>query len=332
MNIYSLTFRDLQYLVALAEFRHFGKAAKACFVSQPALSSQIKKIEGYFNKTLFERQNNGVFPTPEGIKVIDNAKLILEDAKKLAEIFQVQKNLLSTNLNVGLIQTLAPYYPPYFLKKLREKYPLLNLTLIDGYTDDLLVELRSGKIDVLIASAVFSDSKLSVFNLFQEPLYLCVNNNHELAKKEFVSMNDLNAEEMLFLKDGNCLKDEAVDLCPKNKRGNIKDLQINSLETLKQMIAFNKTCGVIPAMAAEIPMQLQKMLSIKKFKDQNKAYRQIAMFIRKDAPRLNDYIAFLKVLEDCIPKFTQNFALTKINKENKYEEFNWGKSKGKEVW
>lgn len=303
MKIYSLTFRDLQYLVALSEFKHFGKAAKSCFVSQPALSSQIKKIEGYFDKTLFERQNNGIFLTPEGVKVVENAKILLEEAKKFDELFQVKKNLLSSTLTVGLIQTLSPYYPQFFLKKLKEKYPALNLTIIDGFTEELLVELRSGRVDILIGSAVFSDNKLNVFHLFKEPLYLCVNAHHELAQKEVVSIYDLNAENMLFLKDGNCLKDEAIDLCPKNKRGNIKDVQINSLETMKQMISYNKSYGIIPAMAATIPNQLQKMVFVKKFKDQNKAYRQIAMFIRKDAPRLNDYIAFLKVLESCVPEF-----------------------------
>ncbi|MES2615318.1 MAG: LysR substrate-binding domain-containing protein [Bdellovibrionota bacterium] len=297
MNIYSLTFRDLQYLVALAEFRHFGKAAKSCFVSQPALSSQIKKIEGYFDKTLFERQNKNIFLTPEGVKVVDSVKLLLEDAKKLEELFQVKKNLLSSTLSVGLIQTLSPYYPPFFLKKLKEKYPLLNLTLVDGFTENLLEDLKSGKLDILIASAVFSDSKINTFHLFQEPLYLGVNSEHEFANKPSLSLNDLNAEDMLFLKDGNCLKDEAIDLCPKNRRGNINDIQISNLESLKQMIAYNKCYGIIPAMAADIPSQLQKMMVIKKFKDQNKAYRQISMFIRKDAPRLNDYIAFLEVLE-----------------------------------
>lgn len=297
MNIYSLTFRDLQYLVALAEFKHFSKAAKSCFVSQPALSSQIKKIEGYFNKVLFERQKNGVFLTPDGIKVVENAKLILEDAKKLERLFQVQKNLLSTTLSVGIIHTLAPYYPPLFLKKLKEKYPSLILTIVDGYTDELLNELKVGKIDILIASAVFSDSSLNVFHILQEPLYLCVNTQHELAKKELISLSDLNAEHMLLLKDGNCLKDEVLDLCPKNKRGHINDVHINSIETLKQMISFNNSYSIIPAMAADIPTQIQKMCVIKKFKDQNKAYRQISLFIRKESPRLNDYMAFLKILE-----------------------------------
>jgi LysR family hydrogen peroxide-inducible transcriptional activator len=303
MSIYALTFRDLQYLVALAEFKHFGKAAKSCFVSQPALSSQIRKIENYFGKVLFERQTQGVFLTPEGSLVIENAKQLLQEARKLEEIFQQQNKLLVSSINLGIIQTLSSYYPKYFLKSLKEKYPLLTLNIIDGYTDELLNELKSGKIDILIASEVFSDSKINVFHLFKEPLYLAVNNLHNLSKKQLVSLSDLDLSNMFFLKEGNCLKEEAIDLCPKNKRGNIRDTAINSLENLKQMIAFNNSCGIVPALASHIPTEFNKMLTFKKFKEQNKVYRQISFFIRKDASRLNDYMAFLKVLEDCLPDF-----------------------------
>lgn len=298
MNIYALTFRDIQYLLSLAEHKHFGKAAKSCFVSQPALSSQIKKIEGYFNTILFERQNNGVFLTPDGLKVIESAKQILHEAKKMEEIFIVEKNVLTTNLNIGIIHTLSPYYSKLFMHKLHTKYPKLWISFFDGYTTELLEELKSGKLDVLIASSVFSDNKIIEFKLFQEPLYLAVNHKHELAKKTTISMNDLDAEDMLFLKDGNCLKDEAIDLCPKNKRGNIKDYQINSLETLKQMIAVNNICGVLPALGASVSEESKKTLLIKKFSLQNKAYRQISMFIRKDAPRINEYTEFFKFLEN----------------------------------
>lgn len=303
MNISSLTFRDLQYLKALSEQKNFGKAAKVCFVTQPALSAQIKKIEGYFGKALFERQNQGVFLTPEGIKVLQIVNFLLQEAKQMEELFQGEKKLLSADFNLGVIQTLSPYYPPYFLSDMKKKYPHIKLNLRDGMTEHLIAELKSGQLDAVIASEVFTDSKCDSYPLFREPLYLAVNSHHSFFSNQLVFTKDLNTEEMLFLSDGNCLKDESIDLCPKNRRGHIHHSPASSLEMLKQMVAMQKTMAIIPALASEISPKLKNMVSVKKFHGQEKIYRQISFFIRQETPRKQDCLAFLKVLMEQIPFF-----------------------------
>lgn len=299
--LYSLTFRDFQYLIALAQHKHFGKAAKACFVTQPALSSQIKKIEGYFQKTLFERQNNCIFLTPEGQEVLERVHIILHEAKKLELIFQSLQGTLCTPLKIGIIQTLSPYYTNFFLPQLKASYPLLTLEIKDGYTDELLSDLKEGQLDVLIASSVFSDIKIQEYKLFYEPLFLLVNNAHDLCTENTIDFQSLNPKDMFFLKDGNCLRSESLNLCPQNTRGNIQSVQISSLETLKHMVAFHPSYAVIPALGSTLCPMLQGMVVLKQFADPTKARRLISLFVRKDTPRQRDYDAFFALLKTCLP-------------------------------
>lgn len=296
MNFLSLTFRDLQYLVALEENRHFGKAAKACFVSQPALSSQIKKIEGYFGKTFFERKNKQVFLTQDGELVVQKAREILKNATEIDHIFKNSSKDFGFQFTVGLILTLAPYYPNLFIEKLFQNFPNASLVLREGFTSELLNDLKNNKIDVLLASEIFQDDKLDCFPIFKEPLYLIVNKKHPLSKKEKIYLEDLDTSDMIFLKEGNCLRNESIDLCPKNKRGNIKEYYINNLEALKTMAALHPAYAIIPEMAVKIDPQIAQFLTIKKIEDSG-AYRQISLYSRKNSSKSKAIQNFVKLLK-----------------------------------
>lgn len=297
MSILSLTFRDLQYLVALDEYRNFGKAAKACFVSQPALSAQIKKIEGYLNQKIFERHNRRVSVTDEGEELLGRIRLLLDQAKRLDDEVKNENKKQITVFSVGMIHTIAPYYPSMFLEDLVSANEMYSVNLTEGYTEELLTNLKYGKIDMMIASDTFEDENLKKIPLFKEPLMLVINKNHQFASKQNIYLSDLDAKDMIFLKEGNCLRNESIDLCPKNRRGNIKEYYLSHLETLKYMLAVNMAYAIVPKMAVMLNDILQKYLVIKPIKSPQ-AYRQIALFMRKDFIReeneLKNFIEILK--------------------------------------
>ena len=212
MNISWLTLRDLQYLVAVADHRHFGKAALACHVSQPALSAQIRKIEDVLAVQLFERSNRRVAVTSAGEAVIRQARIVLEEAEKISTLAAVQPPLTGS-LRLGAIATVGPYYLPYLLAPLRKEFPKLDLFLKEGLTDPLLEELKAGQLDAVIASDTFTDSALRIMPLFFEPFLLAVPNTNRLAVKTPLTVRDLHADEMVLLEDGHCLRNQALNFC-----------------------------------------------------------------------------------------------------------------------
>ncbi len=297
MNISSLTFRDLQYLIAVETYRNFTKAADACHVSQPALSTQIKKIEGYFSLSIFERQNNAIFPTAEGKQILEIAKSIYQQAAQFREISCNRSSCFETELTIGIISSLAPYYPSHFISALRETYPLLKIKFIEGYTDYLVAELKEGLIDILISSEIFETKFLQVELIFNDPFVVCMSKQHPLYQNEFITLSDLNTEHMFFLKEGNCLRDKVLDICPKNKRGKINtENNIQSIEILKNIVAYNKSYCLLPSMAEAIPHSLDSILGIKKFKEEQAPYFPIHFVYRAGSHREKDFKIFYNFL------------------------------------
>src|SRR6476646_2671707 len=213
MNISWLTLRDLEYLVSVADHEHFGKAAAACHVSQPALSARIRKVEDIVGVQLFERSNRSVAITPHGRAVVDQARVVLEEAQKIAEITGKVQRPLGGSLRLGLIATVGPYLMPHVLPVLRKAYPKLELYLREGLTEQLLGELKAGQLDAVIASDTFSDSTLRVLPLFFESFVLAVLRGDPRSSKPKISGRDLRGEEMILLEDGHCLRDQTLDIC-----------------------------------------------------------------------------------------------------------------------
>jgi LysR family hydrogen peroxide-inducible transcriptional activator len=300
MNISWLTLRDLQYLVAIADEEHFGKAAAACNVSQPALSAQIRKIEDVLGVQLFERTNRRVTITPSGRKVADQARIVLEEAAKIGGLAASEQRPLNGPFRLGAIGTVGPYLIPHLLAPLRKAYPKLELTLQEGLTEALLGDLRGGKLDAVIASDTFEDSSLTTIPLFYEPFVLAAPREHPLAKKAQVTRRDLNGEQMILLEDGHCLRDQALNLCPANRRGHIRQFHATSLETLRYLVATGSGYTLIPTLALRPDRQLKPLVRYRTFDDgqvgrnvvlacRNRFGRmpdveELAAFIRKNVP------------------------------------------------
>ena len=301
MNHMALSLRDLQYLVAVAESSHFGRAALACNVSQPALSTQIKKVEDVLGVQVFERSNRRVQTTEAGLLVVQAARQVLEAAEHLGQVAHVKHKLLSSPFKIGAIASLGPYFWPHFLAPLKTKFPELELILREGLTENLIQQLRTGILDAVLASPTFDTTGLLERPLFFEPFFLAASTDHPLAKQKLIETKDLNANEMVLLEEGHCLKDQTVDLCPVNRRGHIREAHATSLETLRQLVATGAGYTLMPALSVEGDQSLGGLLKYRPFRS-DRAGRQIALYLRPSTPKLPDAQALTDFIKKHLPK------------------------------
>jgi LysR family hydrogen peroxide-inducible transcriptional activator len=260
-----MNLRDLRYLVALADERHFGKAAERCFVSQPTLSAQVRKLEEYLGVPLVERQPKRVALTPTGEKVVRRARVLLQEADAIVELARNDRDPLAGPLKLALIPTVGPYLLPHIAGRLRRELPRLKLMLYEYQTEPLLEKLRGGEIDVgVIALPVLLDG-LESAELYEELFTLAVPASHALADHERIKVDDLRGETLLLLEDGHCLRDQALEVCSRIRVNEAQDYRATSLETLRQMVAAGHGITLLPELAAETPVGTARGLRIKPF-------------------------------------------------------------------
>ncbi|MFT7404737.1 DNA-binding transcriptional regulator OxyR [Zhongshania sp.] len=241
--------RDLQYFEAVAEHGHFGRAADACFVSQPTLSGQIMKLEDQLGLALFERHRKKVMLTPAGEALLIRAQQVLLSAENFEATAKTLSDPLSGDIHLGLIPTVAPYLLPHIMAKLSAALPNVNFFLHENQTDVLLKQLDEGKLDVLILSWLDNMENVERYTLFDEPLVLASTVNHPLAQGDALSLKDLNGQWVLTLEDGHCLRDEALGYCFSAGAKEDSRFQATSLETLRYMVASGMGITLIPELA-----------------------------------------------------------------------------------
>lgn len=242
-----MNLRDLRYVIAVDDHRHFGRAAEACHVSQPTLSGQIRKLEEVLGVTLFERTNKSVTPTPAAEQILPLARAAIEKADAITALAHGWRDPLAGSLRLGVIPTLGPYLMPRVLGPLKQLYPKLDLVLWEDITDNLLARLRRHELDVaLLASNVAEDDIVSL-PLFEEPFLLVLPSDHPLAAEPVIDEKQLSEVEMLVLADGHCLRDQALAACHQTGAGRA-DLRATSLEMLLNMVAAGYGCTLAPAL------------------------------------------------------------------------------------
>jgi LysR family hydrogen peroxide-inducible transcriptional activator len=301
MNISSLTLRDLEYMVAVADQRHFGKAAESCNVSQPALSAQIRKIEDFLGLQLFERSNRTVVITPVGELVARQARVVLEEAQKIATLAQARNQPLSGSLRLGSIATLGPYLMPHLLGAIRKAFPKLELLMKEGFTDNLIADLRTGALDAVLAAPTFNSDGLKVIPLFHEPFLLAAPKGHELASKQPLRVKDLHSEDMVLLEDGHCLRDQAIDVCPSNRRGKFREFHATSLETLRHLVATGFGYSLIPRLAVASNDRLKNLIRYRQFEGKPVG-REIVLVCRERFGRIEDIDALTAFIREHLPE------------------------------
>jgi len=276
--------RDLEYLDAIDTHRHFGRAAEACFVSQPTLSGQLMKLEEQLGLTLVERQTRKVMLTPAGEQLVTEARKVLLAANNFETSAKSLLDPFSGDLHVGLIPTLAPYLLPHIMKDLNEKLPNINFYLYEDKTKNLLKSLDDGKLDLIILPWLEEMDKFDRYDLFEEPLVLSVAKNHELSLKQSVNLSELKDYEILTLEDGHCLRDQALGFCFTAGVAEDHRFQATSLETLRYMVSSNMGITLLPQLATVNNSQTSTIDYIS-FGDP-KPNRQISLMLRPGYSRM----------------------------------------------
>jgi LysR family hydrogen peroxide-inducible transcriptional activator len=254
-----MTLTELKYIVAVARERHFGKAADACFVSQPTLSVAVKKLEEELDVKLFERSANEITVTPLGEEIVRQAQSVLEQAANIKDIAKRGKDPLAGALKLGVIYTIAPYLLPDLVRQVITHLPQMPLMLQENFTVKLLEMLRTGEIDCAILAEPFPDAGLAVAPLYDEPFFAAVPMQHPLAKLSSVTTEALKSETMLLLGSGRCFRDHVLEVCPEFARfssdaeGIRKSFEGSSLETIKHMVAAGMGITLVPRLS--VPAQ-----------------------------------------------------------------------------
>ena len=255
MSTYLPTLKQLQYLVALEEHGHFGKAADACHVSQPTLSVAIKKLEEELEVKLFERNASEITVTPLGEDIVRQAQSVLEQADSIREIAKRGKDPLTGPLRLGIIYTIGPYLLPDLVRQVIAHNPQMPLMLQENFTVKLLEELRTGEIDCAILAEPFPDTNLAMAPLYDEPFVVAVPSTHALAQRQSINAEELKRETMLLLGNGHCFRDHVLQVCPEFARfsstaeGIRKSFEGSSLETIKHMVAAGMGITLVPRLS-----------------------------------------------------------------------------------
>jgi LysR family hydrogen peroxide-inducible transcriptional activator len=297
-----MTLTELRYIVALARERHFGRAAEACFVSQPTLSVAIKKLEEELDVKLFERGSTEVGVTPLGEEIVRQAQAVIEMAAGIKETAQRGKDPLAGPLRLGLIYTIGPYLLPALVRQAIKRVPQMPLMLQENFTARLLDMLRSGELDCAILAEPFPDSGLAVAKLYDEPFMIAVPRSHALAARASIPAEELKRETLLLLGTGHCFRDHVLEVCPEYARfasdadGIRKSFEGSSLETIKHMVASGMGVTVVPQLS--VPREKQTHVVYVPFSPPVPT-RRVVLAWRRSFPRYEAIAALRNAVYAC---------------------------------
>ncbi len=277
-----MNLRDLRYLVALAEHRHFGRAAEASFVSQPTLSTQIRKIEEELGVALVERMPRKVLLTEVGEEIAARARQVLNEVEQIKAVARRTRDPESGTLRLGIFPTLGPYLLPHVVPRLHQRFPRLELLLVEEKTETLLRQLREGRLDAAVLALPVGDEQLHAEFLFEEPFVLAVPQDHPLARRRTLRLRDIGEQSLLLLEEGHCLRDQALEVCHLAGAGEKSGFRATSLETLRQMVAANVGITLLPVLAVKPPVAQAEAVRLIPF-DGKGPNRRIALIWRKSS-------------------------------------------------
>jgi LysR family hydrogen peroxide-inducible transcriptional activator len=277
--------KDLRYLLAVADTGHFGQAAARCFVSQPTLSAQLKKLEQYLGVQLIERAPRQVALTAAGREIAQRARRIAESSAEIVELAKAHRNPLAGRLRVAFLPTIGPYLLPEAVPRLRKSLPQLELMLLEFTTQTLLERLQANDLDLGVLALPVALDGLASRKLYDEVFTVAVPSAHSLAKRRELLASDLAGETLLLLDDGHCLRDQALAVCSRVKVHEPADFRGTSIETLRQMVAAGAGITLLPERAARAPFGAVRGIAIKTFAKPQPA-RHIGAVWRKTSPRL----------------------------------------------
>ena len=297
-----MTLTELKYIVAVARERHFGRAAGACFVSQPTLSVAVKKLEEELDCKIFERGATEVSVTPLGEQIVRQAQQVIEQAAAIKETAKLGKDPISGQLRLGVIYTIGPYLLPDLVRQSIDRVPQMPLMLQENFTAKLLDMLRAGDLDCAIMAEPFPDTGLAVAPLYDEPFLAAVPTGHALARRKSITAEELKAQTMLLLGTGHCFRDHVLEVCPEyarfasNAEGIRKSFEGSSLETIKYMVASGMGVTVVPGLS--VPTQAQPHIRYIRFAAPAPT-RRVVLAWRRSFPRYEAIAALRNCIYAC---------------------------------
>ena len=296
-----MTLQQLEYILAVNQFRHFAKAAEYCRVTQPTLSAMIQKLEEELDTRIFDRSQQPVCPTPVGILIIEQAQKILVQANRIKNIIEEEKHSLTGTFKLGILPTVAPYLLPRFFPQLMKKYPDLDIRVIEMKTNDIKKALQTGEIDAGIVASLAGMEELQQTPLFYEQFFVYVSRKDILFNSEVIRTSDLNGEQLWLLDEGHCFRDQLVRFCQmKSARASQLAYHLGSMETFMRMVESGKGVTFIPELAVLQLGDIQKEL-VRPFAIPCPT-RQIVILTNKNFIRHTLLEALTKEIKSSIPK------------------------------
>lgn len=292
-----MTFNELKYLVAVAQERNFGRAAAKCFISQPALSVAIQKLEEELGTQVFERGKNEVTITPVGERIVEQAQRVLEEVARVREIAQAGRNQLVGTLRLGVIYTVAPYLLPDLIPALYDRAPQMPLDIEENLTGNLEASLKGGRIDAAIVALPFAPSGVITEFLYEEPFQVVVPSTHKWANRKSVRPDELAGEHTILLNVGHCFRDQVLESCPELNRADAHVPRTNSLETVRNMVASGLGISVLPRDALTPRFHSRMIVPVPFAKPV--PTRRVAVAYRRSFPRPAAIAAIREAVASC---------------------------------
>lgn len=281
-----MNLRELEYIVAVAKTENFSQAAEECHVSQPALSSQVRKLEAELGVQIFER-GRSIRPTPVGATIIEIAQEIIERASKIEDTAKLAADPLSGTLALGAIPTIAPYLAPTLMAAMRHNLPFIDLDLVEDLTGALEEMLANGAIDAAITATTPNDPQIAEILLYDEPFWVALPNSHLLTEREEIELEELEADEMLLLEDGHCLRDQVLGyIAPVGEKRSSFKTQRTSLSTILALVGSGAGVTIVPAMSLSGPWMTDSGVVARRERH-GTAYRTIRLIYRKSYTQIS---------------------------------------------
>jgi LysR family hydrogen peroxide-inducible transcriptional activator len=276
-----MTLTQLEYMVAVDTHRHFALAAAACFVTQPTLSMQLQKLEEELGVKIFDRTKQPVIPTEIGAELLVQARVMLREADMMRQLINDRKNVMTGEIRIGIIPTLAPYLLPVLFKRMREKYPQLKLIIRETITEEIVEELKQNRLDCALVVTPLKDASIKEDILFYEELFVYVSRKNALYDKKYVLAKDIDPAELWLLEEGHCFRSQILNLCELRKSADIHfHYTTGNMETLKRMVDKSHGVTILPELAVKEFSKTQ-LRYVKKLKEPSPA-REVSLVTHRD--------------------------------------------------
>lgn len=278
-----MTLVQLEYVVALDRYRHFASAASHCHVTQPTLSMQVHKLEQELGIKIFDRSKQPVIPTETGVEIIEQAKKIIGEQEQMHEMVHTRKGILSGELKIGIIPTLAPYLLPLFAQQFTQKYPKVKLIVNEMMTGLIINRLREGSIDAGILVTPLQEYGIKEDVLFYEELLLYVSKKNKDFKKNYILAQDIDPNKLWLLEEGHCFRSQIMNLCElqkASKEGHLLEYEAGSIETLRRMVELTDGITILPELAT-MDLNTKQQLQLRQFK-RPVPMREVSLVVHRD--------------------------------------------------